>query len=199
MKRISVLKIIASVTRFLSVILIGLAMSLALLLIAQRIFTPFHVVLSDSMSPQISKGDAIVLKDIEPRDVKVGEVIVFRDPMDKEDFIIHRVVGVEEAGAAMLFTTKGDNNPVNDDWKISTGEVVGGVAVNVPRVGSFLDFVSTPRGYVSCIAIPGVVSLSLVFLLGIGETAGRNRLGRRRAELEHRRRRFNPGPTASRS
>ena len=196
MSRRSVLSLIASATRFFSVILVALAMSISFLIIAQRIFEPFHVVAGNSMSPQIRKGDAVMIKDIEPDNVKVGQVIIFRDPEQKDEMIIHRVVAVNPSGQAVLFTTKGDNNPVNDDFRISTGEVVGAVGLDVPRFGSFIALVSTSRGYFSCVAIPGAVALALVFLLGIGETAEKRRPKLVPRMVRSARPKIDPRPTA---
>jgi signal peptidase I len=165
------LSLLASITRMLSFALIILALLLAILVITQKVFNPFSVVISDSMWPQIREGDAVILKDIDPSKVKMGEVIVFRDPSNRDQFIIHRVVEVEENKYNTILLTKGDNNPEGDTSKVSAGRVVGGVAFNIPRLGSFLDFLSEPRGYISCIAIPAAVAISLVLLLGIGETA----------------------------
>lgn len=167
--------------RFTAMLLIALAMALALLLIAQRIFSPFHMVASGSMTPQYEIGDAIVVKDIKTEDIKVGEVIIFSDPDKSGNYIIHRVIGVEEASPARYFLTKGDNNPVADNWKIPSGDVAGGVAMRLPHFGSFIDFLSSPKGYISLIAVPGVVSLMLVFLLSIFDRLDQARAAREMA------------------
>src|SRR5659263_782741 len=106
------------------------------------------------MSPQISKGNAVIIKDIEPNTVKVGEVIIFRDPEHKEDLVIHKAVQVGKQGGVKFFSTRAINNPAPDNWKISAGEVIGGAAVKLPAFGAFLDSITTPRGDVSIIAIP---------------------------------------------
>ncbi len=164
-----VFKFFAVTGRLTAVLLVAMAMALAFLVIAQRVFNPFHVVVSDSMSPQIKTGDAVVMKDLEASEVKPGDVIIFRDPEDKTDLVIHRVVAVEEQGGVKFFQTKGDNNKENDNWRVSAGELLGGVAMNVPGFGSFLDFMTTSRGYTSLIVIPAAASLLLVMLLGFGE------------------------------
>ena len=184
------LSVLSSLTRLFSIILISVSLSLALLIIAQRVLTPFHAVRGSSMSPQIKSGDAVIIKEIETRAVRAGQVIIFHDPEDPERLVIHRVVAVKDDGYARLFSTKGDNNPVRDPWGVSAGAVVGGVAVNFPGLGSFLDFITNPRGYISCVAIPAAVSLSLVVLLGMGETAEKpGRPGK------PPKRRFRPPPT----
>jgi signal peptidase len=169
MKRSLAFRIFGGLVRFTAIILVIIALSLAMLLIAQRIFNPFHVVVSNSMSPQIKTGDAVVIKDIEASDIKIGEVIIFRDPQNKEDLVIHRVTQIEDQGGVKFFSTKGDNNGAPDNWRISAGEVIGGIAVRLPAFGSFLDFITTPKGYVSCLVIPAVGSILLVMLLALIE------------------------------
>jgi len=171
-------RFLASFTRFLAAVLIAGALALALLLIGQRVFSPFHVVISNSMYPQIRTGDAVVVKNIDPAKVKVGEVIIFRDPNKPEDLIIHRVIAVAMSGEAILYSTKGDNNPVNDDWQVSIGQVVGGVAVSIHKFGWFLDFLQSPKGYVTCIAVPTALSILLVFMLGVMERLNKLRIRR---------------------
>jgi len=170
-------RFLGSLTRFIAILLVACAMSLALLLIAQRVFSPFHVVVSNSMFPQIKTGDAVVVKDIDPAAVKIGQIVIFHDPEDKSNYVIHRVIAVEDVGGVKFYSTKGDHNDIADNWKISMGEVIGGVAVTLPGFGSFLDFISTAKGYVSFIVIPALASLLIVMLLGLIEKL--SRLGKR--------------------
>ncbi len=195
MKRRGTYSLLASATRLFSFVLVAAALALSLLVIGQRIFTPFHVVISGSMEPQIKTGDAVVISDLRPGEVKLGQVIIFHDPEDASDFVIHRVVGIDRTGRAPVFQTKGDNNPVRDDWKVGSGQVVGGVFMRLPGFGQFLNFLMTPRGYMSCVAIPAAVSLSLVFLLSIGELAERRSAGSEWRPRALPRKSFNPGPT----
>jgi signal peptidase I len=171
MRKRSGLSLLASATRMLCYVLIVLAILLVALVITHKVFDPFKVVGSNSMWPQIRDGDAVVLKDIDTKDVKIGDVIVFRNPFNRDQLIIHRVVKIEKDKGRKTFITKGDNNPEGDIAEVSPGQIVGAVAFNIPRFGSFLEFLSEPRGYLGCIAIPAAVAISLVFLLGIGETA----------------------------
>lgn len=168
-------RLLLSMARIVPIALIAVAITSALMLIFQSVFCPFHVVVSDSMAPQIKTGDAIVVKDIETDEVKVGQVVIFRDSDNENDFIIHRVVGIEDLGYAKMYTTKGDNNPEPDPNKIPTGEIVGGVSMRLPQFGFFLNFLETPKGYVACAAIPAAIALFLVFLQSIWEVFGRVR------------------------
>jgi signal peptidase I len=169
MKQRRFLGVFTSVARLVAILLVACAMSLALLIITQRVFNPFHVVISNSMSPQIKTGDAVIMKDIDTSNVPVGTVIIFNDPDNRQDMVVHRVVSVEDRGGVKFYHTKGDNNAQPDNWQISMGEVLGGVAVTLPKLGAFLDFMTTARGYVSCIVIPAAAALLIVMLLGFGE------------------------------
>lgn len=177
MRKQGAYSLFASATRLLSFILITVSLALAMLVVTQRMFTPFHVVISGSMEPQIRTGDAVVMSGLRPSEVKLGQVIIFVDPENGSDYVIHRVVGIDRTGRLPAFKTKGDNNPVRDDWTVSSSQVVGGVFLKVSRFGGFLSFVMTPRGYASCVAIPGMIALSLVFLVSIGELADRRAPG----------------------
>ncbi|MBK5093118.1 MAG: signal peptidase I [Actinobacteria bacterium] len=154
--------------------LIAFAMFRLLLIIVQYCLAPFHVIQSDSMAPQFKTGDAVVLKE-----VKVGQVIIFRDPEDTGQFVIHRVLAIEEAGPTRLFTTKGDHNPVPDPIKTYSGDIVGGVAVKLPSFGVLLSFLASPGGYLSCAAIPAALSLLLIFMQALVEKTSRARTRRR--------------------
>jgi uncharacterized membrane protein len=54
--------------------------------------------------------------------------------------------------------------------------VVGGVAVTFHKFGWFLDFLQSPKGYVTCIAVPTAISILLVFLLGVMERLNKLRI-----------------------
>ena len=176
MKRLP--RFLAGLTRFVACCLIAGAVACALLIIGQRVFNPFHVVVSDSMSPQIRTGDAVIMKNIDPANVKTGEIIIFRNPSEPEDLIIHRVVAVSDSGQVHFYSTKGDNNPVGDDRQVTMGQVVGGVVVTVHKFGWFLDFLQSPKGYVVCIALPFALSILLVFMLSTVERFQKRRLKR---------------------
>ncbi|HLC72837.1 MAG TPA: signal peptidase I [Candidatus Nanoarchaeia archaeon] len=60
-----------------------------------------------------NKGDIMVLKGIEPKAIKVGDVLVYESSRHVNP-IIHRVVNITQKDDNYLFETKGDNNPGSD-------------------------------------------------------------------------------------
>lgn len=89
-----------------------------------------------------NKGDIMILRGKKPKDIKIGDVIVFQS--NRPDPIIHRVVKMWQEGDTYYFQTKGDNyitNPASirspwlDETRISNNEIIGVAKVRVPKLG----------------------------------------------------------------
>ena len=63
------------------------------------------------MKGGFNKGDIMILAGVNPKTVKVGDIIVFQS--GKPDPIIHRIVKKTEEGDKMYYQTKGDNYITN--------------------------------------------------------------------------------------
>ena len=168
-------RVASSVARVVAITLIIMGLALNVFLIYQRLFLTIHMVRGSSMAPTINSGEAVLLKDVDTKDIVVGEVIVFRDWEAKGQFVVHRVVQIEDDGYTKLFTTKGDNNPAVDPVKTPSGGVVGAVLVHMPVVGSLLQYLSTIRGFASVVMVPILGGLLLVGIQAAAERKRRNR------------------------
>lgn len=73
--------------------------------------TPLLVVKSGSMEPVLHVGDVIVIEPARFEDIRVGDVIVFRNPW-YGNLVVHRVVHITEEGVY----TRGDANAGIDPW-----------------------------------------------------------------------------------
>lgn len=86
-----------------------------------------------------NKGDIIVLHGKAPKDIKIGDVIVFRN--SRPDPIIHRVVKAWNEDNLYYFQTKGDNNKDSiksldlDETRIQQEEVIGAALFRIPLLG----------------------------------------------------------------
>ena len=65
------------------------------------------VIVSKSMEPTIMTGDAIFVKQIEEENLKVDDIISFKDG---ESVNTHRIVEIVENNGIKRYRTKGDNN-----------------------------------------------------------------------------------------
>lgn len=149
--------------------LVLLATSCMVLLVAQSLFSPFHVVVGDSMAPRIRNGDAVTVKSVAPEQVRVGQVVVFQDPGQAGHIVAHRVIGIEDEGYGLLFATRGDRNPDVDGAKVSSSEVLGLPGSRIPYLGTMLRSLQSPDGFTVCVAIPGACALALVFMLALSD------------------------------
>ena len=89
-----------------------------------------------------NKGDIIFLIGSNPKDIRIGNIIVFQSA--KPDPIIHRVVAKWQYNEKYYFQTKGDNRLTNqesirstqiDETNISENTVIGKALFRVPWLG----------------------------------------------------------------
>ncbi|GAA0669315.1 signal peptidase I [Natronoarchaeum mannanilyticum] len=111
------------------------------------------VVLSDSMSPEIESGDAIIVEETDPASIQEGDVITFVRS-DEGTPVTHRVSGVDESGGQLSFETKGDANEQPDPTQVPAGNVIGAVAFTIPYIGYVIQFANTALGFVLLVALP---------------------------------------------
>ena len=62
----------------------------------------------------LSVGDIIIVQGIDPKNLNTNypnsDIIVFHDPMNPSELIVHRIIGTEVVGNTTYFLTKGDGN-----------------------------------------------------------------------------------------
>lgn len=89
---------------------------------------------SNSMSPEINKGDAIIVKKLDAKEIynlKVGDVIVYKYNDEK---IVHRIYDIETTAGESIYITKGDNNPTNDEIGLKISDIEGVIKVKIPYI-----------------------------------------------------------------
>ena len=119
-----------------------------------------YIIVSQSMLPTIKVNDAVVVKRIDNDNYKVGDIITFisKDTNYKGLKVTHRIVKKENVSKnKSLYTTKGDNNPVNDATLVSTDSIYGKVLFRIPKVGKIKAFFSNPVHYFVCLLIPAIL------------------------------------------
>ena len=114
------------------------------------------IVLTDSMLPEISSGDLIICKDIDAKDVKVGDVISFFDPAGNGSSVVtHRVIELVEEDGVTKWRTRGDNNNTEDKVLVPFENLVGiWGGARIPGAGSVAMFLQTTPGLIVCVICP---------------------------------------------
>jgi signal peptidase I len=108
-----------------------------------------NVVVSGSMEPVFYRGDVVVIEktnflglhEINPEDLKVGDIVIYQATWFPEP-VIHRIISIQKGtDGKTYYVTKGDNNPRADPSLVSTEQVqakvvsIGNQPLVIPKVG----------------------------------------------------------------
>lgn len=105
--------------------------------------TPYTV-LTGSMTPAYPPGSLVVVRPVEPTEVRIGDVVTYQLRSGEPAVATHRVVGVGwSAEGERLLTTQGDANPVPDAEPVRGVQLRGEVWYSLPWVGH-LNVLLTP-------------------------------------------------------
>ncbi len=123
------------------------------------------VVVSGSMEPAIGVGDFVITRRADT--YAEGDVITFFDST-RGEYVTHRIIAVSEEG----YATRGDANSGQDKFTVKQDAVVGKVVAVWEGFGKTVQFLQSPVGFFSVIAV--LVGLWLVSDL-ISYLIGKNR------------------------
>ncbi len=108
-----------------------------------------NVVVSGSMEPVFYRGDVVVIEktnflgfqEINPSDLKVGDIIIYDATWFSEP-VIHRIISKKQGSdGEIYYVTKGDNNAQADPALVSTSQVeakvvsIGNQPIVIPKIG----------------------------------------------------------------
>lgn len=94
-----------------------------------------YIIKSNSMEPMIKTGDIIITKNIKEEDIKKEDIITFKK---KDEIITHRIVNIEENNGEKIYTTKGDNNNIDDIERIKNKDIEGKYILTIPYLGKII-------------------------------------------------------------
>lgn len=153
-------KTLKKIWNIVSTVLVALVVLCAVFLMGSRLMGyRVYTVISGSMEPELSVGDLLYVKPVDPSTIKVGDDVTF---VLNEDLVVatHRVIAVD-AETKHLYT-KGIANDI-EDAPVHFNNVLGIVDFSIPLLGYVSDFIQNPPGMYITIAA-GAVLIILVFL-----------------------------------
>ncbi len=110
---------------------------------------PYYIVSSGSMEPNLHVFDVVTADNRFPfKDLKVGDIIVFKRPITHDKIILHRVAEILKENPLTL-RTKGDANPgsiLGTDFPITEQDYIGKVVNVSPSAGYLTRLLSPPIG-----------------------------------------------------
>ena len=117
-----------------------------------------YIVNSDSMAKtDFDAGDLILVKEVNPNTLKVGDIITFMS-QDTESFgetVTHKIRKLTtDADGNPGFVTYGTTTDVDDQTIVTFPYILGKYESHIPGLGHFFNFLKTTPGYFVCIFIP---------------------------------------------
>lgn len=91
-----------------------------------------YVIKTNSMEPTINVNDVVINKEIQQEELNVGDVITFQY---KGEVITHRITKIDNEADVIQYTTKGDNNNIEDTFKITYENIKGKHVLTIPYLG----------------------------------------------------------------
>jgi signal peptidase I len=102
----------------------------------------------------LHKGDIIIIQGVDPKSLNANypnsDIIVFTDPYNSNELIVHRIIGKTEVNGVTYFATKGDGNgnkwpqppqsgldpwDLNEPSGVPQNLVIGKVIMRIPWIG----------------------------------------------------------------
>jgi signal peptidase I len=103
-------------------------------------------VLSGSMTPGIPVGSIVVVRPVDPMELRVGDVATYQAVPDRPVFITHRLFAISTVGGQTQFTFKGDANRVPDVKPVVAGQIRGELWFHVAYLGGIRDELKSGAG-----------------------------------------------------
>ena len=132
-------------------------------MVAMGTATPFTATVGHSMNPLLYEGDLAVVQRIEPSKVRIGDIVRLNITANAQkqfglpNTILHRVVSIRNSNTGLMFTTKGDNNPLNDTFETRADNITGIMVNHFSGLGYVLLMMQSPSA-----PLLGEVALALI-------------------------------------
>ena len=94
-----------------------------------------YIISSNSMEPTISLGDVVITKSYKKEKIYTGDVITFKQD---GEVITHRILKIEDTNEGTVYTTKGDNNNIEDTEQITYSQIQGKSILTIPYLGKII-------------------------------------------------------------
>lgn len=136
------------------IILLFLAVVAAIMVVPHLMGYQTMAVLSGSMEPEIPVGSVVYVKETDPQELEVGDIITYQ--LSSDTVVTHRIVEIDDSKQEII--TKGDANNANDASPVVFSSVVGRADFHLPYIGYISIYAKTPIGI-------GVICGILVLIL----------------------------------
>ena len=131
----------------------------------------FFIVQTDSMSDTFRAGDIVIVNEIDPTTLVVGDIITFisqnEDSFNKT--ITHKIRSLtKDENGEPAFVTYGTTTDSDDETVVTYPYILGKYSFHLPWIGRFFQFLKTTPGYIVCILVPFLLLMVYNGVVAIG-------------------------------
>lgn len=134
-----------------------------------------YLISTESMEPELKKGDAIIIKKVAEDQLRVNDVVTFKI---NGEIITHRIVRIDDVNSEKFYITKGDNNNVEDSDELKFSDIEGKQIIKIPHLGNIV------AGLKNGIVIILVVLIALIMYLNRIEMKEKSEARREKKKIE---------------
>lgn len=156
-------RIISIVSTLIFLLIIALMVSVVYTTSKQKVpqFFSYSIlrVISPSMTPEIPVGSYILIKKVDPKELKEGDIISFysTDPLIYMKPNTHRIVEIKNENGKLSFITKGDANAVNDAAVASDSNLIGVYKGRLKWMDQIGKIFTNPVSFLFIVLIPALI------------------------------------------
>lgn len=117
----------------------------------------FMAVQTGSMTPEYPVGSVIIIKKTDPSKLETNDVITFysSNPNLGNMIVTHRIMEITNDGdGTYSFTTKGDANEINDEYKAESERIIGKVLTKSTLMEKLMNIRQNPTTFFLVIMLP---------------------------------------------
>ncbi len=134
-----------------------------------------YLISTESMEPELKKGDAIIIKKVSEDQLRVNDIVTFKI---NSEIITHRIVRIDDVNSEKFYITKGDNNNVEDSDELRFSDIEGKQIIKIPHLGNIV------AGLKNGIVIILVVLIALIMYLNRIEMKEKSEARREKKKIE---------------
>ena len=106
-----------------------------------------YTIRTDSMEPILMVGDVVVVEDIDPDNIQVGDIVAFYVDVTndgEDDVIIHYIDEIIQYDEdTLVFKSKPEVSNLQDRWTIEEHDIIGVYKYKVEDIGKILLFLNS--------------------------------------------------------
>jgi len=156
-RQIKIEKTIHKILKSLVLAILGILLIINLIMFYQTSINPKELpnvgnisvlnIVSESMEPAINVDDLIIIKKCKEEEIQEKDIITYKK--QDQSIVTHRIEKINKENGQNVYTTKGDNNNVEDEEQIKYEQVYGKYLFKISGVGKIAQEFQKNNGLIS--------------------------------------------------